>query len=72
MKAGDILIVRNLSEIEASGGNTSDMTEGEEVIVVSAGYNYINTNNSKYGSFTIQKDKDGLNWYTFFTKKEEK
>lgn len=72
MKVGDILIVRKLSEIEESGGNSSDMIEGEEVKVAYVGENYISTNGVRYGSFSIEKDENGLNWYTFFTKKGEK
>lgn len=71
MKEGDVLIVRNLSEIQSSGGNTSDMVEGEEVLVTHVGH-YIRTHDTRYGSFSIKKDENGLNWETFFTRKFEK
>lgn len=71
MKKGTVLIVKDLSVIEADGGNTSDMIAGEEVPVTSVGDYFIDTDNGRYGSFTITKGKDGLNWETFFTVKGE-
>lgn len=55
MKEGTVLIVKDLSVIEANGVTTSDMIAGEEVPVSSVGDNLISTDNVRYGYFSIKK-----------------
>lgn len=65
----DVLVVRDIQEIHAAGGNIDGLVAGEECKVITVGDNLINVEDN--GGFTLEPDEDGLSWKTFFYKKEK-
>lgn len=70
MEVGTVFVVRPLDQIEASGGNTDDLFEGQEFVVTTVDTDLGMIYCGDIERFTIEKDKSGLNWETFFTVKE--
>jgi hypothetical protein len=61
MKVGTVLIAKN---------NTDDMDAGEAFVVKSVSDFHLYTNKEDVGCFTLEPDRNGLSWETFFTVKE--
>lgn len=74
-KIGDVLVVRPLADIQAEGGNTYGMVEGDELTVTRVQYDFndeqclIDVGDIDYGVFSIEPSPV-LSWKTFFTRKE--
>lgn len=71
MKVGDTLVVRPLNEIkDFEWDDGDDLCEGQEFIIqaIDKDMGMIYTSDSE--RYTIEKDRNGFNWETFFTLKD--
>lgn len=71
MNIGDVLVVRNIDEIESLGCCTEDLYEGDEYTVLSVDEKYLKVNiMGIHEQFTLEPSIYGLSWKSFFTHKE--
>lgn len=71
LKVNDVLVVKNVSEIELTGAYTEGLIEGDEYHICNVGNKYITVEiDGILEDFTIEPSVSGLSWKTFFTVKE--
>lgn len=72
MKVGDILVVRNIDEIESLGACSEGLVEGDEYSVLTIGDKCLTVViDGIREEFTLEPARGyGLSWKSFFTVKE--
>jgi len=71
LKVNDVLVVKNVDEIELTGACAEGLIEGDEYTITNVSKKFITVEIDGYlEDFTIEPSVTGLSWKNFFTVKE--